>query len=568
MTFSTDDCKHLLVDKFPDTSAKEWKRIKKYKNDDKVVCRDFEHAVKGIVVIAEKDSQLILVSQKDKVIDPSKILYQKVFAPEDIKAAKKIITRIIFPTDEDMENDVQYDPSFADDGFHALPALLDFFFYEDSFDKEVCKSIVKQKNMLSKPADLPFEVMNNYPKDEPDDMIGGYCRDFLPLYFDEVAESSFEIDKHDNYNVTIYEVFKIMLENGFVYNKKSCMFREWLKDYTIIQRPESDLEKEAREIRKKATIAIMNDDSEMLKECIYKDSFNKDMTVGMRRLNDYCKYEDKPKCLQVLVAKQKEEQDKKYLDFKNKRIEKVFDENKIFYQKTFNKEDVDDAKALFDRLTKCSDEDKNNLNYKPIEFEENGYNATPSLLEFYFNADFKEYNKNEYDRILKEKDIFARPANIGLSIKNIYPKNQEEHLLTRCVEHILPSYFINFYMNYSEIEIDPYNMDKVTIYDVFKKLLELGFVYNHKKCAFQELLHDYTIVEKPENDFDREVRDTRLKVQKAIKGDNAEELEKYIYKDSFDKNMTIGRHDLGVFCRVNNRTKCYRLLVTKNIIEG
>lgn len=559
MTFSTDDCKNLLVEKFPDTYAKEWKRVKKYKNDDKVVCRDFEHTVKGVVVIAEKDSQLILVSQEDKVIDPSKIFYQKVFSPDDIKAAKKIIERF---------NEDDYEPTFADDGFHAIPAILDFFFYEEDMDEDERKDIVKQKNMSLKPANLPFMVMNNYPKDEVNDMFGGYCREILPSYFDEVAESLFEIDMPNNYNVTIYDVFKIMFENGFVYNKKFCMFKNWLKDYTIIQRPESDSEKEAREVRKKATIALLNDDHETFKDCLYKDSFNMDMTIGMRRLTDYCKYEDKPKCLQVLVAKQKEDLNKKYLNFENKEIEKIFDENKVFYQKTFNKEDVDDAKVLFNRLVNCSQEDQKDLNYTPIEFGEKGYNATPSLLEFYFNTEFKEYNKNEYDRILREKDIFARPANIGLSIKNIYPENKEQHLLTRCAEHILPSYFISDYMDYSEIEIDPHNMDKVTIYDAFKKLLELGFVYNYKKCAFKELLYDYTIVEKLENDFDREVRDTRLKVQAAIKADNAEELDKYIHKESFDKNMTIDRYDLGVFCNVNNKTKCYRLLVTKNIIEG
>lgn len=559
MTFSTDDCKNLLVEKFPDTSSKEWKRVKKYKNDGKVVCRDFEHAVKGIVVIAEKDSQLILVSQEDKVIDPSKIFYQKVFSPDDIKAAKKIVERF---------NDGDYEITFADEGFHAIPAILDFFFYEEDMDEDELKDIVKQKNMSLKPANLPFMVMNNYPKDEVNDMFGGYCREILPSYFNEVSESLFEIDMPNNYNVTIYDVFKIMFENGFVYNKKFCMFKNWLKDYTIIQRPESDLEKEAREVRKKATIAVLNDDHETFKDCLYKDSFNVDMTIGMRRLNDYCKYEDKPKCLQVLITKQKEDLDKKYLDFEKKGIPKVFDENKIFYQKTFNKEDVDNAKKLFDRLVDCSEEDKRNLNYSPIKFEEDGYNATPSLLEFYFNTEMKEYDKIEYKRIIKDKDMFSKPANIGLCIENIYPKDKRQTLLTLCTEHILPEFFHSDYMYDSGFEIDPFNYEQITIHDVFKKLLELGFVYNYKKCAFKEILHDYTIVEKLETDFDREVRDTRLKVQAAIKADNAEELDKYIHKESFDKNMTIDRYDLGVFCNVNKKNKCYRLLLNKNIIEG
>jgi len=293
MTFSTDDCKVLLVDEFPDTSAKEWKRLKKYKNDNKMICRDFEHTVKGIVVIEEKDSQLILVSQKDKIIDPSKIFYQKVFSPEDIKAAKKIIER--FNDDED------YEPTFADEGFHAIPALLDFFFYKDGIDEDEYKEIMKQKNMSLRPADLPFMIMNNYPKDETNDMFGGFSREVLPSYFDEVAESLFEIDMPNNYNITIYDVFKVMFENGFVYGKKFCMFKDWLKDYTIIKRPESDLEKTARETRKMATIALINDDAESFKECICKDSFNKNMTIGMKRLDNYCKYEKKPKCYQVLL---------------------------------------------------------------------------------------------------------------------------------------------------------------------------------------------------------------------------------------------------------------------------
>lgn len=48
--YTTNDCKNELVKLFPDSSKNEWKRTKKYKNEDKKWIRDFENANNGISV--------------------------------------------------------------------------------------------------------------------------------------------------------------------------------------------------------------------------------------------------------------------------------------------------------------------------------------------------------------------------------------------------------------------------------------------------------------------------------------------------------------------------------------
>lgn len=62
---TTNDCKNKLVDLFPDTESKDWKRTKKYKNEDGLYCRDFENHISGeTATLLESNNQLVLVSKE------------------------------------------------------------------------------------------------------------------------------------------------------------------------------------------------------------------------------------------------------------------------------------------------------------------------------------------------------------------------------------------------------------------------------------------------------------------------------------------------------------------------
>lgn len=50
---TTDDCKEFLVEEFPDTLKKDWKRVSKYKNNLEFIVREFKHTTKGSVFLME-----------------------------------------------------------------------------------------------------------------------------------------------------------------------------------------------------------------------------------------------------------------------------------------------------------------------------------------------------------------------------------------------------------------------------------------------------------------------------------------------------------------------------------
>ncbi|WP_274644221.1 hypothetical protein [Pseudomonas serbica] len=56
---STADCKELLVEAYPDTKAKEWKRTAKYLNGFDVEIRVFAHPVVGTVFVDEEEGEVI-----------------------------------------------------------------------------------------------------------------------------------------------------------------------------------------------------------------------------------------------------------------------------------------------------------------------------------------------------------------------------------------------------------------------------------------------------------------------------------------------------------------------------
>lgn len=56
---STADCKELLVEAYPDTKTKDWKRTSKYHNGFDVEIRVFTHPVVGTVFVNEDEGEVI-----------------------------------------------------------------------------------------------------------------------------------------------------------------------------------------------------------------------------------------------------------------------------------------------------------------------------------------------------------------------------------------------------------------------------------------------------------------------------------------------------------------------------
>lgn len=66
--FSTEDCKKKLMELYPQTQAKFWKRIKKYKNDENQWQRDFEYTQAGYEFsVSLKEAENILIEVNSQV---------------------------------------------------------------------------------------------------------------------------------------------------------------------------------------------------------------------------------------------------------------------------------------------------------------------------------------------------------------------------------------------------------------------------------------------------------------------------------------------------------------------
>lgn len=299
MTFTTADCKKILIETYPNTQIRDWKRVSKYK-DNQIVCRNFEHPTQGTVIISEIKGELVISGVQEKVTNPDKIFYRKTFNEQEIKDAKALLTNYFVTTNCGI------DPTCLDTGFKASPSLMGFYFedtegYFDTKESELIHDdIIKYKDLKRPNGNYQLMMINLYPKDEPSDMGEVFVRDFLPTYFDAVAESLFEVDAENEHNLTMFDIFQTLFGIGMSYLPKECMFKNVMKTYTIVDRPETEIEKEQYEIKVIATKALLNDDVALLKT-VYGEKFDRNMLFDLRNMYDYCKYGEKPNCLKFLL---------------------------------------------------------------------------------------------------------------------------------------------------------------------------------------------------------------------------------------------------------------------------
>lgn len=108
---TTEDCKQYLLEKFPELSVKDWKRNKKYKDEQGNWCRDFEHKSGATAIIVEindniylKDSATSVAVRNDIVIkDPNKVFYYKKFEDSLVKAGRKIVKKYTTYDEDEVE---------------------------------------------------------------------------------------------------------------------------------------------------------------------------------------------------------------------------------------------------------------------------------------------------------------------------------------------------------------------------------------------------------------------------------------------------------------------------------
>lgn len=249
---TTEDCKLFLQQQYPDLVAKLWKRIKKYKNEQGVWCRDFEHGSGLSITLLELNGVLQLGDTIDlnitaPVLDEnSPVLYYKSFDPSLVKKGAKIVKKYV---DEYYENEINSELS----GYETIPNSVVFFF------NNVSDPDMKMKGSLE--TDFSISIYPNYGQFT--NHIEGLIGDFLPDYLSEACECEFTpwFDS-DNDVLTASQIMDDLLKRGFVYDTRECSLNEKYSAYKVIPKIEivikdTALESEVLDAIKKDNVQVL-----------------------------------------------------------------------------------------------------------------------------------------------------------------------------------------------------------------------------------------------------------------------------------------------------------------------
>lgn len=306
---TTEDCKKFLIDHFKiqgiETSAKDWKRISKYKQDD-LFYRDFSHTSLGIVVVAEYDS-VLSVGIKSNAINE---YIQKDFTVKEKMAAKKLLAKYI-QRDDDDDHDDNLEALMISDKWvefqHALPSQFYFCFPDDTYSNH--------KDNITKGIDSPMKVEEEYSsgsfnviftdKSGSDiDLYGSNClmHGVLPEWTSFCDEYHLDFI-NDAPDLTVKEWFKMLLQMGFEYKDDNCLFAEELKKITPVKSFTANKEKDLAVVRDGTLKAIFKRDDITGLQSLLDSGLDVNMTLSGGDKILLQAYEDRAEnCVNMLLS--------------------------------------------------------------------------------------------------------------------------------------------------------------------------------------------------------------------------------------------------------------------------
>lgn len=343
---TTEDCKQFLLLKFPNLANKDWKRTRKYKDENSNWCRDFEHKSGEFVTLIEINNELVLsdaaipIKKIEKTInikDPNKVIYYRQFSPELVKACKKIVKKA---TDYDEDEEFEIQPEMK--GYEAIPNCFRFFFVGDCYnlDTKITKEVYFEMKFA-----VFFSPITTECYDQHLDYIIG---DFLPSYYNEECECQFTPHFENNEDaLTIRQILEQLSEIGFIYEKELCDLKEDFKDYTFIpKKVELDLKQES--LSNKIIEALKEDNSQIIEDLIKSGEMPVNYNIKSVNILNHCYKNDKFNCFNVLI----------------KNIDNLAEYNKgmknIFEILTYSLKDINMFKKYFNAILenasfKCND---------------------------------------------------------------------------------------------------------------------------------------------------------------------------------------------------------------------
>lgn len=241
MSYTTEQCKAFLIQYFLEqqpaiqTQEKEWKRTKKYKNEQGAWLRDFIHPVIGALTLLESEQGLSVVSDMSKDVtqvtnsnsntkqqlDKTKLIDWLVFDKKAQKEASKIINYYVEELDVDKE-------SIAFEKYsYAIPNQIGFYFYHDYLDNSLAEKKLSLKIGRNGNQEICVTIA---PLCEPhfDQHMDWLIANFLPDYLDEISEAFYDVTDRE---ITLEQFVRDMSQRGFVYLKEECFFGDVFSDF-------------------------------------------------------------------------------------------------------------------------------------------------------------------------------------------------------------------------------------------------------------------------------------------------------------------------------------------------
>jgi hypothetical protein len=219
MSYTTEQCKAFLVNYFFEqhpaihSEEKEWKRTKKYKNEEGLWLRDFTHPTLGNITLVETAQGLNVINPdmaktvnlSDDHININWLTFDKKSQGEALKLVKHYVEEL----------DIDEESSRFEKYSYAIPNHIGFYFYEEYMDNSLA-----EKKRSTKIGNKDF-VVTIAPLCDPhfDQHINWLIGNFLPDYLDEASEALYEIQDSE---VTLEQFVRDMSQRGFVYLKDEC----------------------------------------------------------------------------------------------------------------------------------------------------------------------------------------------------------------------------------------------------------------------------------------------------------------------------------------------------------
>ncbi len=246
---TTEDCKNLLQQSYPDLAIKSWKRIKKYKNEQGEWCRDFEHTTGLNITLIEHNGSLKLGNNVELNVssnsndDNRPVLYYKSFEPSLVKKGFKMVKKYV-------DDYLDYVPSSDLNGYETIPNSVVFFF------NNVSDPNLKLTGGIDDEVSISIYPSYGDFTDHIDELVG----EFLPDYLSEACECEFVPWFDDNNEaLTASQIMDDLLKRGFIYESKHCSLKDTYSVYKLV--PKIDVVVKDLVLESEVLKAIKKDDS-------------------------------------------------------------------------------------------------------------------------------------------------------------------------------------------------------------------------------------------------------------------------------------------------------------------